>query len=75
MKAKTPGKVIAVLKDHIAQWKQFETDSVIGKAEARHHIACLDRAIGIVRLWDAGITPADVRKAERNRKGRAKKCL
>lgn len=59
MKPKTPGQVIAALKACAIPADKHERD-------------CLQRAIAIVRLWDAGITPADVRAAERKRKGRAK---
>lgn len=65
MNAKTPGQVIKVLKAdlHVYQHSFRPVDG--------HEIACLQRAIAIVRLWQAGITPADVRAAERKRKGRS----
>lgn len=66
MKAKTPGEVIGVLKDEIKTWKSRWADS----SETRHVTDCLTRAIAIVRLWDAGITPADVRAASLKKKGK-----
>lgn len=53
MKAKTPGEVIAVLESQLNMWQ-------MGFNRDQHIIACLARAIAIVR------------KAERKRKWRSK---
>lgn len=64
MKPKTTREVISCLEQEIRMWLSGNRDP--------HIIACLKRAIAIVRLWREDITPADVRAAERKRKGRAK---
>lgn len=62
MNPKTNREVIAVLESELNVWR-------MGWNRDQHIIACLKRAIAIVRAWHADITPADVRAAERNRKG------
>lgn len=50
MKPKTTREVIAVLKDHIQTWKNTYPNKFGGPPAAIvHDIACLQRAIAIVR--------------------------